>query len=144
MDGYSPLTDAEWALVYDLAVPPPVVKARNPKGAGRPFANQREVLDGLLRLVTEERRSFRVPPGASPSSVTLRRAYGRWWTSGALAAMTDRLAATRPRLTAALEAFEHGRVRVPYARPAMAAPALNWAFGPVHTRTDDDTEKDDD
>jgi transposase len=84
----SDLTDAQWALLAPLLVPPPSPAGR---GAGRPReVDLREVVNAVLYVLREGCR-WRAVPHDFPAWQTVYWYFGKWTEDGTLVRIQDTL-----------------------------------------------------
>ena len=84
----SDLTDAQWALLEPLLVPPPPPSGR---GAGRPReVDLREVVNAILYVLHEGCR-WRALPHDFPAWGTVYWYFGKWTDDGTLMRLQDTL-----------------------------------------------------
>ena len=81
------LTDDQWAAVEPLLPPLP----RRSDDRGRPWRDSRQVLDGILWVLSRDARWNTLPPGRYPPFQTCHRRYLRWRADGTLAVVADAL-----------------------------------------------------
>lgn len=81
----SGLTDEQWFAVESC-----IPEARHPSGRGRPRAENRAILDGIL-WVMRSGSSWRSLPRAYPSRDVCRRRFLQWKDSGTLVDVLERL-----------------------------------------------------
>ena len=77
------LTDEQWTLIADLFPAPK-------RGAGRPSADPRRMMDGVLWILNTGAQWRDVPPELGPKS-TVWDHFNRWNRDGTLVAVLDRL-----------------------------------------------------
>ena len=77
------LADEQWAAVEPLLPPLP----RRADDKGRPWRDSREVLDGILWVLSRDARWNTLPPGRYPPFQTCHRRYLRWRADGTLLAV---------------------------------------------------------
>ena len=70
------LTDEQWLLIKPLLPPP------SPAARGRPLADDRLVLDGILSKLGASLPWYDLPPGEYPSWQTCYRRYRQWQRLG--------------------------------------------------------------
>ena len=80
-------TDDHWAAVEPLLPPLP----RRADDRGRPWRESREVLNGILWVLSRDVPWNTLPPGCYPPYQTCHRRYLRWRANGTLAAVADAL-----------------------------------------------------
>lgn len=80
------ITDDQWALIEPLI---PVVQ-RRADGKGRPWRNDREVLNGILWVLRHD-KPWRAMPTCFPSHQTCRRRFQQWLNDGTLKLILEAL-----------------------------------------------------
>ena len=78
------LADDQWAAVEPLLPPLP----RRADDRGRPWRDSREVLNGILWVLSRDVPWNTLPPGRYPPYQTCHRRYLRWRADGTLAVVT--------------------------------------------------------